>query len=267
LSLLERGASLDFANVYEDAGRAASYATLEFPNTYYLAFRDLPAILHRHVRGWAALDFGCGAGRSSRFLTRLGFEVVGADVSAEMVARAREQDPEGDYRLIGEDGLGTLPPAFFDLAVASFTFDNVPTMTQKVALLGGLRRLLRPTGVIVNLVSSPEIYTHEWASFTTRGFPENRSARSGDTVHIVMTDVPDRRPIEDVLWSHEAYLEAFAAAGLEAIETHRPLGRGDEPFPWVEETRIAPWVIYVLRPKAAAPLSAEAQPPPGILGR
>ena len=32
----------DFSNVYADAERAASYADLEFPGTYYLAYRDLP---------------------------------------------------------------------------------------------------------------------------------------------------------------------------------------------------------------------------------
>ena len=32
-----------FGNVYEDEERARAYATLQFPGTYYLAFRDLPA--------------------------------------------------------------------------------------------------------------------------------------------------------------------------------------------------------------------------------
>jgi len=27
----------------------------------------------------------------------------------------------------------------------------------------------------------------------------------------------------------------------------KPLGEEDEPFEWVNETKIAPWVIYVLR--------------------
>ena len=93
---------------------------------------------------------------------------------------------------------------------------------------------------MVNLVSSPDIYRNEWASFSTRDFPENRLARSGDRVRIVMTDVPDRRPVEDILWDHEAYLECYSAAGLEVLETHRPIGRPDEPYPWVAETRIAP---------------------------
>ncbi len=38
-------------NCYEDARRAEAYARLEFPGTYYLAYRDLPALFAEHVRG------------------------------------------------------------------------------------------------------------------------------------------------------------------------------------------------------------------------
>ena len=52
---------MPFFNVYDDAQRAEAYSKLEFPGTYYLAYRDLPAIIAEHVTGPAALDFGCGA--------------------------------------------------------------------------------------------------------------------------------------------------------------------------------------------------------------
>ena len=68
---------MDLINCYEDASRADAYATLEFANTYYLAYRDLPAIISEHVTGTKALDFGCGTGRSTRFLRKLGFNVTG----------------------------------------------------------------------------------------------------------------------------------------------------------------------------------------------
>jgi SAM-dependent methyltransferase len=174
--------------------------------------------------------------------------VVGVDIAAEMLDLARQADPRGDYRLLGSEGLAAFPPASFHLALAAFTFDNVPGAEEKRDLLAALGCLLAPGGVIVLLVSAPEIYTHEWASFTTRDFPQNRQARSGDRVRIVMTDVPDRRPVEDVLWSDQAYAASFAAAGLQMVEARRPLGREDEPYPWVTETRLAPWVVYVLRP-------------------
>jgi hypothetical protein len=39
---------MDFTNVYEDAKRAESYARLEFPGTYYLAYRDIPGIIEKY---------------------------------------------------------------------------------------------------------------------------------------------------------------------------------------------------------------------------
>jgi SAM-dependent methyltransferase len=233
-------------NVYEDAERAQAYATLAFPGTYHLAYRDLPGLIAEHVSGRRALDFGCGAGRSTRFLGKLGFETVGLDVSRNMIEMANRLDPEGAYILIDDGDFGTFVSESFDLVLAAFPFDNIPGIEKRRTLMRELVRLLRPTGRIVLLGSTPEIYLHEWTSFSTQDFPENREAASGDRVRIVMTDVMDRRPVDDFLWFHRDYLDLFSAAGLELLAEHRPLGREDEPYDWRSETEVAPWVIYVV---------------------
>jgi len=237
----------NFANVYGDAERAAAYAKLEFPGTYYLAYRDLPEIISGCAKGGRGLDFGCGSGRSTRFLRGLGFEVTGVDISARMLDQARELDPDGDYRLVPDDGtLTALDVAPSDVILSAFTFDNIPTREKKVGLFRSLRQVLKPGGHIVSLVSSPEIYTHEWASFSTRDFPENRQAASGEKVLIVMLDVEDARPVEDILWSAAAYHDVYREAGLQVVDTFQPLAKPEEPFDWVSETTVAPWTIYVL---------------------
>jgi hypothetical protein len=144
------------------------------------------------------------------------------------------------------DNLTEFAPETFDLIVSLFTFDNIPG-TAKIRIFSDLRNLLGPDGTIVSIVSSPAIYTHEWSSFTTKDFPENAAARSGDVVRIVVTDHQDRRPVEDILWTDDSYREVYSEAGLQAIQVSRPLATGDESYPWVNETRIPPWVIYVLR--------------------
>lgn len=242
------GAPDAFRNAYDDAQRAAAYDQLEYPGTYHLAFRDLPELLARHAPpgGGRALDFGCGAGRSTRFLKSQGWDACGADISAAMLARARDRDPGGAYVEVADGDLGDAVPGPFAMVLSAFTFDNIPGHERKVALLGQLRARLAPGGRLFNLLSTPEIYTHEWLSFSTRDYPENRRARTGDVVRIVMLDVPDRRPVEDILWERDAYLAAYAAAGLRRVCEHRPLGRADEPFAWVSETTVAPWVIDVL---------------------
>ena len=54
-------------------------------------------------------------------------------------------------------------------------------------------------------------------------------------------------PVEDVYWTERDYRETFPAAGLELVHAHQPLGTGADPFPWVTEQRVSPWMIHVLR--------------------
>ncbi|MBI4503823.1 MAG: methyltransferase domain-containing protein [Gemmatimonadetes bacterium] len=234
-----------FRNVYDDRQRARAYAQLDFPGTYHLAFRDLPTLFRKYVQGTRALDFGCYTGRSTRFLQRLGFATVGVDISPAMLDLARTTDPRGDYRLVTAATLAKIEQTF-DLILAAFTFDNIPTDAAKVEALRSLRQLLAPGGSLIVVVSTPAIYLHEWASFSTRDFPENRRARDGDPVRIIMLDLPDRRPVEDVVCSDAHYRELFAHTDLIVRELANPLATGAEPVKWVSETCIAPWSVYVL---------------------
>jgi hypothetical protein len=71
-------------------------------------------------------------------------------------------------------------------------------------------------------------------------------------VRIIVTDHQDRRPVEDILCGDEEYQALYRQVGLEAIEMCAPLAHGNEPYSWVSETRIAPWVIYVLKRAASS---------------
>ena len=234
-----------FGNVYEDQERARAYATLQFPGTYYLAFRDLPVLIRRYNRGSRALDFGCGTGRSTRFLKNLGLNVTGADISGAMLDQARALDPSGDYHLIRDNIADEFAPGSFNVILAAFTFDNMPT-DAKADALSRLRTVLAPEGCLILVVSSAEIYVHEWTSFSTRDFSENRDARDGDRVRIVMLDVPDRRPAEDIFCTDAHYRRMFENAGLRVLEVLRPLAIGDETTQWISETTTAAWAIYAL---------------------
>jgi SAM-dependent methyltransferase len=231
-------------NAYDDARRAAAYADLGFTGTYSLAFRDLPQLLAQHVSGTRALDFGCGAGRSTRFLQQLGFRTVGIDIAEPMLERARERDPDGTYLLVRDDAATGWPDGPFDLVLAAYPFDNIADGQHRGRLLAAIRQRLAPHGRLLLIASAPELYAHEWLSFTT-AWPENRDARPGDVVRIAIRDGGDPRPILDILWDDEAYRQDFNAAGLHVIALHRPVGQPGEAYAWVTELEVSPWMVYV----------------------
>lgn len=235
-----------FENSWGNRTRAESYSKLEFPNTYYLAYRDLPEIIHSHVTGNNAIDFGCGTGRSSRFLKQLGFHVTGIDISPDMLQIAKDLDSTGNYQLVSNGNYLHLGIGIYDLVQSIFTFDNIPGWENRTNILTGLSGLLNPTGKMICLDSTPELYTHEWASFSTKDFPENWTSKTGDIVRDIMLDVDDRRPVDDIFWTVPDYYKLFEQAGLAVDALYKPLGFTDEPYRWISETRIAPWMVFVL---------------------
>jgi hypothetical protein len=162
-----------------------------------------------------------------------------------MLDHARALDPSGDYQLVRDNIADEFAPGSFDLILAAFTFDNMAT-EAKADALSALHTLLAPVGCLLLVVSSPEIYVNEWASFSTRDFSENRHASDGDRVRIIMLDVPDRRPVEDVFCTDTHYRRLFENAGLKVLDVQKPLATGKETTRWISETRTAAWTIYIL---------------------
>jgi len=157
-----------------------------------------------------------------------------------MLDQARALDPLGEYYLVSDRLEDECTPSSFDIILAAFTFDNIANSGPKADALSWLRTLLASDGCVLLVVSSPVIYVNEWASFSTQDFPENREARDGDRLRIVMLDVPDRRPVEDIFCTDVRYRQLFETTGLKVLDVQNPLVTGKEPTQWVSETRAAP---------------------------
>jgi SAM-dependent methyltransferase len=94
------------------------------------------------------LDAGCGPGLVSEVLLRAGYRVVGVDLSAEMIGRARRRcEPFGDRARFEQSSLYDAALAGpFDAAISRYVLHHV---TDPVAFVGRQAELLRSGGVLV----------------------------------------------------------------------------------------------------------------------
>lgn len=112
------------------------------------------------LHGRKLLDAGCGEGRSSRHLARLGAQVTGVDISPLMIEHARRHEaasPLGiDYRVAPCADLHHFADRSFDLVT------SVMAMMDSPDLAGSLRefsRVLKPGGELAIMVRHPCFFT------------------------------------------------------------------------------------------------------------
>jgi 2-polyprenyl-3-methyl-5-hydroxy-6-metoxy-1,4-benzoquinol methylase len=105
---------------------------------------------HLRAQGARVLDVGCGEGRFAAALARAGAAVVGIDVAAEPLRRARARHPELDLRLVDAEGPWPLQDASFDAVWAGEVLEHV---ADTAGWLSQVRRVLRSGGSL--LLSTP----------------------------------------------------------------------------------------------------------------
>ena len=90
------------------------------------------------------LDLGCGAGRTTIALRRMGYDVTGIDLAERLLAEARRLDPAVDVRLMDAAALD-FADATFDAALFSYNgLDCLHPVAARERCLREVQRVLRP---------------------------------------------------------------------------------------------------------------------------
>jgi SAM-dependent methyltransferase len=132
----------------------------EFAEWYQQWIGEAPPLIAAHsgllpaVTGERVLDIGCGQGRMSRYLAGLGAKVVGVDISAAMLGKARAAGPEGIVYVRADV---TRHPAWWD----GVPFDGctcelaLMDIDDLAGTLSTVATLLRPGGWFVASIVHP----------------------------------------------------------------------------------------------------------------
>lgn len=106
-------------------------------------------------RGARVCDAGCGpCGHTTRYLAQAGLDVVGIDLSPRCVAIARAADPGLPFAVMAMEAMA-FADASLDGILAYYSILYTPKAALP-ALLGELRRVLRPGGRLLVAVKEGE---------------------------------------------------------------------------------------------------------------
>jgi len=218
-----------------------------FPNgTAYLAFRDLLDICGEAKIGARALDFGCGAGRSSILLKENGYITTGVDISEDLIERAKLNYPSIQFLLLDKElPITNQIDEKYDLILLSLVLTDYDSLALISDCLTQLSRLLKDQGKIVIITPAEELYRKSWYS-TDNSDCVNKVLNSGDVV-VLRSKLDHRINIKDHYWTDINYRKAFADAGLSLKDLYKPLGLKSDPIAWLDEYQHAPFSIYTLQ--------------------
>ena len=156
-----------------------------------------------------ALDDGCGEGRLTRDLRRLGYEVIGIDGSSTLIDAARELDPDGDYRVADAAAL-PLPDASVDLVVAFLSWQDVDDLDGAAREAA---RVLVPGGSLRTAIVHP---MNSGGKFAARTDDAEFVIRQSYFEERRYVDTIQRDGLEMTFASAHRSLQRFTGAILEA---------------------------------------------------
>jgi SAM-dependent methyltransferase len=146
----------------------------------------LDALRRQGTDGGLVVDLGCGSGILAERLSAAGYDVLGIDISAAMVALARQRVPKGRFR---QASLLTaeLPPCVAVAAVGecvNYRFDPANTKQGLEQLFRRIYQALHPGGLLVFDVAEPG---------RVPGLGPQRAFREGEGWAVLVTVEEDRR--------------------------------------------------------------------------
>ncbi len=122
---------------------------------------EIRGLSDRLSDGDAVLDIGCGAGVPIAKSLAARYRVTGVDVSPEMIQRAQQHVPAGNFKCADIMSI-QMPPASFDAVIAFYAVFHIPR-EEHPDLFRRIHRWLKPGGYLLCTLShfSEEGYTEE----------------------------------------------------------------------------------------------------------
>ncbi|QHC22947.1 class I SAM-dependent methyltransferase [Streptomyces sp. GS7] len=206
---------------YDEIGEAFE----GFKSLPLMRYGEVPSFLGMvgDVRGKSVLDLACGTGFYSREFKRRGAtDVLGVDISVEMIAAARDseqREPLGVHYEVGD--VAELRPLDrrFDVAAGVQCLNYAGDIAEMERMCRNIHRSLVPGGEFFVLAQKPD-YGFDCPSLDKYGFrcePTGEEIETGPWVRV--TALLDPQPISIISTAprREVYEKCLRAAGFHEV--------------------------------------------------
>ncbi|MFJ2262066.1 class I SAM-dependent DNA methyltransferase [Streptomyces sp. NPDC087844] len=223
-----------------------------FPDPERLAGRWAEDCLRRYEAGRRVLDLGCGTGRDAAQLHSAGRSVVGADLSEEMLAYARDRHPGPRYVRADLRDFSLGPEVFDAVVCLDSALLYCHTNDDLDGFLASCRRNLVPGGLLVaemrngayflgrnDLLDTPRDNSLTWQGVSYRSTTTLRIDRTAQLLRRTRRWTTDDGsvPVEQRsawrLLLPQELCHFLTAHGFTVLELHDGPGPRSEP-PWQE---------------------------------
>lgn len=224
------------------SSKAKEYALADNSGTTHVAFKVLPFLIKKYSSGNKTLDYGCGSGCSTLFLSELGLDVEGVDICPHMLEEATNVK-NIPFKLIQS---AQLPHEHetFDIVFTSFVLFEISSKEELTDIFNEIYRVLKPGGVFISVTGTEELYRRNWLTVDV-DFPQNKKLKSGDVAKVLLSDV--NVTVYDYYWTDQDYIDVISKTKFAHVETTLPLGNDNDGYNWKDEEKYPPYSIYVLK--------------------
>lgn len=189
--------------------------------------------LIKPIKSKQVLDFGCGIGTFTQVLHKKGANVIGFDISKNMVNQAKAKNEEIIYTTNLDDLVSS-----YDLALMNFVTCTFKTSKIHEQVYSLIYNKLKENGKLIILDNHPNSVRNEYISFKRKYL---ESPREGSKIKVNIKGVGS---FIDYFWSANFHIEKLAEAGFKNINAYDVKAKGPG---WLEETTKPPYIIFEAR--------------------
>lgn len=218
------------------------YSKSKIAGTGYLAFRDTKKLIELYeIDMEKVLDFGCGFGRSTSYLSEISSTVIGMDICTNAIKQAKEKMPKCQFYVgSSRDNSYRYAPytAIFSFLVI-FHFENIASIKEE---LKRSFNSLNQGGHLFIVSGTKNLFFRNYITVKCNGpIPVN----DGDKTTVKLSHIDCT--VEDFYWSDDCIKSIAQDTGFICCGIHYPVGRAADSQDYHDEFIYPPYYVLILR--------------------